>query len=77
MGLSTSEKVKLVDNSAAFLARILILMKHSGINLNCMMGSDGDSFIYFVNKVCFVVDKGPPQFDLFACLVFRHILRKM
>ena len=53
--MSTNEKVKLVESSAAFLARILILMKHSGINLNCMMGNDGDSFVYFVNKVGFAV----------------------
>ena len=53
--MSTSEKVELVESSAAFLARILILMKHSGINLNCMMGSDGDSFVYFVNKVGFAI----------------------
>ena len=53
MEMTVSERVKLVENSAAFLARILVLMKHSGISLNCMVGSDGDAFVRFVNKVCF------------------------
>ena len=52
--MTVNEKMKLVENSAAFLARILVLMKHSGISLNCMMGSDGDEFVRFVNKVCFL-----------------------